>query len=357
MSLKILLNAEPFGFGPAAMIADLFTALRAHCTMLAYSGEGHTLNLQTQLGYDAIYDLTDQPESFAEIVQGFDVFVTAMDWNKALISESVGVPCVLYDALAWYWPQELPIDKVSLYIAQDFYGVEERVSGKGGVIVPPIVKSGQPVDRDTVLLNLGGLQNPYWPNDVVLTYARAVITAFRKSVTGPYVIAANAQIVQAIGGEDIKVFSRDEIMELLPRLRAAVLTPGLGNIYDAAVNSIPTLFLPPANDSQGQQLDLLIDHGVVDSFMDWSDLIEGKINYKADQVQVLTEIKDAISLVSKSPELLSKLDRIFAGHINNLIHQRDSKLTSLILTFGQNGIAEVAFQILNFSKHISQRVA
>ena len=60
---KLLLNAEPFGFGPTAAIASFFSYLRKDFKFLGYLGKGHTLDLQMTLAYDAIYDVSDSSDA------------------------------------------------------------------------------------------------------------------------------------------------------------------------------------------------------------------------------------------------------------------------------------------------------
>src|SRR5690242_5854427 len=49
---RVLVTAEPFGFGPSAAAAHFFPYLRPLVQHLAYAGSGHTLDIQRQLGYD-----------------------------------------------------------------------------------------------------------------------------------------------------------------------------------------------------------------------------------------------------------------------------------------------------------------
>ena len=57
LSQRILMNAEAFGFGPSAAIAEFFPYLRDRVSNLAYIGSGHTLNLQSKLPYNQVFDM------------------------------------------------------------------------------------------------------------------------------------------------------------------------------------------------------------------------------------------------------------------------------------------------------------
>ena len=62
LPLRLLLNAEPFGFGPTAAIAGFFPHLRGNFATIGYMGKKHTLDLQKGLPYDAIHDVTGTPK-------------------------------------------------------------------------------------------------------------------------------------------------------------------------------------------------------------------------------------------------------------------------------------------------------
>src|SRR4051812_3790761 len=106
---RLLLNAEPFGFGPAAAIATIAPLLHAHGMALDYIGEQHTLDLQKGLPYQNIYDITglntlQKSELLESLASQYDYFLTAMDLVMAGLTEQIGLKTIIYDALTWYWP-------------------------------------------------------------------------------------------------------------------------------------------------------------------------------------------------------------------------------------------------------------
>ena len=73
------------------------------------------------------------------------------------------------------------------------------------------------------------------------------------------------------------------------------MTPGLGNIYDAAGLARQAFWLPPTNDSQGQQLRLLLKHGVAPYQGDWHELNcpevpFAEVDYFGDQQEVIKQL-------------------------------------------------------------------
>jgi hypothetical protein len=162
VNIRLLLNAEPFGFGPTAAIAAFLPHLRASFRRLAYAGVGHTLDLQRQLPYDSIHDLTGEPpEVWRSILRDYDAFLTALDYDAASLAVDEGLKVAFYDPLVWYHPKIPDVAKRCFYLVQDFFGVEERLKSDGHLfgnvtIVPPIV-ADHPTDRhpEITLANLG----------------------------------------------------------------------------------------------------------------------------------------------------------------------------------------------------------
>ncbi|HEY8979781.1 MAG TPA: hypothetical protein VIU15_09400 [Streptomyces sp.] len=288
---RILLNAEAFGFGPAAASALLADELAACGAELGYVGGGHTLDLQHRPPYTAVHDITGLGEpARLDVLRGlageYDALLTSMDFALGLTARQAGLRVAVYDALAWFWPGLWPVvqDGSVLHLAQDFFGVRERVAGEPvlagrTVVVPPLVEpgSGWVGGGDQVVVNLGGLRNPFWAADEVETYARLVVEGVRDGVPEPYAVTVvtSEAIVRALGtsvsGVTVATCRRGEILGLLRDAPYAFMTPGLGNIYDAAVSGVPTVLLPATNATQARQAELVTAHGCCDGRIDWSD--------------------------------------------------------------------------------------
>jgi hypothetical protein len=351
---RLLVNAEPFGFGPAAAIARIVPLLVRRGIEVAYIGEKHTLDLQKDLPYSAIYDITDlsQPAKenhMKELANTYDFFFTAMDTAMAEQAQKFGMKTIVYDALTWFWRTIHPsIKSADLYIAQRFFGVEERLKAEAQsfphfkVVSPIVTQYKQAADKTCVLLNLGGLQNPFWSFEDTLLYARAMYDAVKVAVPQhtQLVIATSASIAQALGDPDVKTYSRQEMLKLLATAKYAIMTPGLGNMYDAASFNIPTLWLPPANDSQGQQMHLLTQNNYCDEYIDWSDT-STTIDYTAAKLKVLPDITRALRTSDRK-----KLHALMTKKVKNISVLNDSKTTALLQKFGANGAEEICSTII-----------
>lgn len=378
---RLLLNAEPFGFGPTAAIADCFPFLREHFDKVGYVGVGFTLDLQRPLPYDSLHDVTGVSQELldavlADIFSQYDVFLTALDFGMAEKAKAAGLTVIIYDPLTWYWKTIPPVVKdVDLYIAQDFFGVRERLQSEAHLfnaervrVVPPIIGDVAHASgvRDTVLLNLGGLNNPFWSAEDTLAYARLIVEAFASVaenvdvvITANKCIAANARIAQELAEFGVKNLSRSQMQEVLKGAKFALMTPGLGNVYDAARFDIPTIWLPPANDSQGQQLFMLLEADMVDGHVDWHHLLPGKaIDYSAGQTGVLKKISAAVARTCGSKTAKKVLERHLAESVESVLRAIDYRLetrrssakrppvlsltSQLVDRFGAGGANEVA---------------
>lgn len=356
MPCKILLNAEPFGFGPTAAIASFFPYLKGQVSHIAYIGAGHSLNLQESLPYQHMIESSHMDDNaIMAQMKHYDVFVTAMDFHMAALAKQAGLKVIIYDALTWFWntpPQGFT--SADLYVAQDFIGVKNKLKNimahPNSVTVPPILQH-QDMQRtgEHVLLNFGGLIHPFWSLDDATLYAdkcyKAVVSALPKDEK--LIVSASAPIAQALPHMNAKSYSREQMIHMLQKSKYAFMTSGLGNIYDAAQFNLPTLWLPPSNDSQGMQLELIEKEGMVDASIPWQAL-GMNITYSAPKQEVINTIQQCTQKLDVS-QLSTTIKKIHPL----LCRAQGSKTHQLIQTYGTGGAAQTASEILKFIQEVS----
>ncbi|MFD5894923.1 hypothetical protein [Streptomyces sp. NPDC060366] len=400
---RLLLNAQPFGFGPPAATAALARQLAPLCGELAYFGGGHTLDLQHRPPYHAVYGTTGLSDGerlawLRRLAPRYDLFVTAMDFEEAALARRAGLDVAVYDALTWFWP-EIPATAgdAALYIAQDFFGVRERIAAdpalrRNSVIVPPIIpflpprqiwRPDRPGDgrRRHVLLNLGGLQNPYWEPSDAAAYARLMLDAVRAAQpAGRSVVVTTSRGVTAALGDlesrtevrtdmptevrtDIRTDDGDTVLDLMSGAAYACMTPGLGNIYDAAATGVPTLWLPSANETHHLQARLLSEHGFCDARLDWPDL-GGPADYDVPAsspspvpealtraiVAVIRRLSDARGLSALRDRLADEVAKSTAG-----LGLAPGRARALTERFGHGGTGEAATALVRWAAENSRR--
>jgi hypothetical protein len=364
--LRLLANAEPFGFGPAAAMAEIFPHLRPRLKTMGYIGKGHALDLHGNLPYDKVVDYSapsreEEKARFLETAKDFDVFLTAMDFGAADWAREAGLKVIVYDALAWYWKKPPSLAGTDLYVAQNFLGVEAKVFGSSAhghaVLVPPIVTvpadaGGKP--EDALLVNLGGLSNPFMSDVELEGYARSMMTAADRALDGAFRKAtyttSKAVAAKLEGDWHVETFSPQEVLGRLARSRLALMTSGLGNIFDGAALGKRVIWLPPANDSQGQQVKLLAREGMIDGAIDWHEILDiAPIDYFAPQEEVLRRIAWCFQELAHSPRAQERLAaKIRALHDAMEKEQGPPRLKQLADRFGSGGAAEIGRHVIDW---------
>lgn len=348
---RILLQAEPFGYGPAAAISKIFQELRPAVEWIGYCGSGHTLDLQSDLKYDEIVDL-DAVEAFDRVVKGYDLILTAMDFGFAGKCIRSGVRVAVYDALAWYWPSRPAVlDDVSGYFAQDFMGVRERLDEWGvdcARLVAPLISTsrGTSVGRSGTYMSLGGLANPFWADDLTQLYASGVISVINSIPDcADILIAANHSVRRASRGRATTLGASESEAKFASSSKV-ITTPGLGNIYEIAASGADCLFLPPANDSQGRQLRLLQQNGLCDGLIDWHHILDIEpVDYWSDQRRVLEQLKHLVSEFAASDDAKSRLAACVRRFME--LPRGSARVDQLIEMFGSGGAVQVASGVID----------
>jgi hypothetical protein len=367
--MRVLLNAESFGFGPSAAIAALHPYIK-NCKLievLDYVGNGHSVDLQRKLKYDTVYEM-ESTEEFKNLIVNYDVFITALDFEKALWAQECGVKTIIYDTLLWYW-RKIPqsIYNCDTYIAQDFYGVKERLQDlniSNVHIVPPMIQKNdnnkKKVVKENIVINFGGLENPHWSILVTTQYIKLMLNYLlpllkNMGYENNIIIACSKSHLPYLSQYNVKNYSYTEMQENYKSAKFVIATPGLGNLYECANYEVPSLFLPPGNDSQGQQLEILKSKGLVDNSIDWSDL-GCDIDYKAHQQEVLKSIKGCIEFHSeqKFNEYGLGLGSCFENKIASLIGNENLK--ELFSLFGANGTQLCASHIIQSLERVSNEI-
>ncbi len=366
---RLLLSAEPFGFGPTAAIAEFFPFLRERFATIGYVGTGHTLDLQRPLPYDAIHALPtgegSQAQTLEEIFEQYDLVVTALDFDIAQRAQQAGLKVVIYDPLTWFWTSIHPmVARADLYIAQDFFGVRERIAARkelfrSPLVVPSIIPEDTPEfgPRTHILLNLGGLSNPYWSAEQTSDYARLIVEAFTAAVAHrpePKLIAGNSAITRELHQFGVRNYSLTEFRKVIGTAKCALMTSGLGNIFDSALFGTPTLWLPPANDSQALQRNLLADHGMVDGSLTWDKLVPSQpVDYTKDQRTILQSIAAAVGAACSDTGIKQQLSAAIAHQLLPLADKTGSATSGLLSSFGRGGASQVAAAIFNFAQEMN----
>ena len=293
--LKILLNAEPFGFGPAAAIANIFDLIKDKGYIIDYIGEGHTNDLQLKLNYNKIINISQ----FDSVINDYDYFITAMDFKLAEKAIKRNIKTIFYDALTWFW-KDIKL-KPYAYISQDFVGVETNfnvIECNNKYIINPLLSKHTKQSEKYNVLNFGGLENCYFNDKDTITYIQNIIEPILNHCNIDYILGSVKHVKKLKDRYNIQTLPYEEMQVLLSNTNNLFCTTGLGNIYEANKYKLNTIFLPPTNDSQGQQLEIIKDKILIENNLDWS-LFSNTVNYFASQGEVMNAIKNNIHSFDK----------------------------------------------------------
>jgi len=325
LPLRVLVTAQAFGFGPAAAMAQVFDQLRPRVRYLAFAGAGHTCDLHGNLPYDAVHRLPDvgTAEAFGRLCAEHDAALVSCDVPAGEAAKAAGIPFGFYDPIPWFWPQWSSVfESADLYMCQDFFGVRERVrhASPNVVVVPamlPTFLRAATTRGRHVLVNLGGICNPLHSQETSVSYARLVMTIVPAAARlHSEVHVATSQLIASHTQHEVpaaRTIPPRQVQHLLGTSELAAMTPGLGNIYEAAALAKRVFWLPPANASQGQQLVILQQRRLAPFAADWHDILLGRapIDYWRSDPIVAKDIAGAIDDAWNNPAAVERLRALF----------------------------------------------
>jgi len=271
---QALFIAEAFGFGPSSKLLILARRLLQHQPMgTTFLGDGCAHELCKDGPFDAVVraDPTDLRRGGALYRQlaAADVLVSAMEFSPMGLASEMGLTTVLFDSLLWLWPS-LPCraGAIDWYVCQNFLGVKERAAalhrGQRFLVVPPLTmaEDGEWESGDTVVLNFGGMDNPYAAAGPVLAYAANMLEAVLaecQALSLELQVCGRDWVLQRLRSRfradslRFDTLSPEAFTGRLRQARCLITSPGLETIYEAFTMGVPAYLLPPQNNSQAYQ--------------------------------------------------------------------------------------------------------
>lgn len=359
--MKILLNAEPFGFGPSAITEQVRSILKdnPYVKDISYIGGGLTLNKHNEKDYVRIWDYSVMTEQeIIGVCSDFDYVITAMDTQFSKKAKKSKAKVIYIDALSWYWIKEQAPVEWDYYIYQTF--IDEPLHLKNTQSsnifeIAPILKSPgslasktsikpQKNEKSTILVNLGGLENPFLPLSIFQDYAFKMCTAITSHHTeSKIIIACSASIANALSQFDARPREYTSMQKLYTDCDFVYATSGLGNVLELSNHAKNCIFLPPANDSQGRQLHILIKAGYIHDYIDWSTIKRTSINWYEPQQLLLNKIHKNIQQLDSA-----KLAKCITKKINaTLIPLLNTSLAQLVPTLNKKANFNSLQSVLN----------
>jgi hypothetical protein len=266
--------------------------------------------------------------------------------------------------LTWYWHELSPIiSQADFYVAQNFFGVTERLSREAerfpeNAVVPAIISGLNIREKasETLLVNLGGLSNPFLQDSDLISFAKVVLRSIHEVLEpefqNTYYVTSKAIANGAQNICPVTSMLPHQVQKILNSSKLAIMTSGLGNIFEASTMQKIVIWLPPANDSQGQQIKLLQQHQMIDFAFDWHDILEDEepINYFAPQQEVLKRIASCMQKLAESSKAQAKFRLLLKNALNALQAEQEmtSALSLLADTFEVGGAKQAVESMVQF---------
>jgi hypothetical protein len=328
---RALFIAEAFGYGPASKLLVLLRNFprgpRDHWTFL---GNGCAFELCQHGPFDQFVQA--EPTKLGKLncrpldLASFDVMVSAMEFAPIETARQTGLKTIIFDSLFWMWPELPPaLQLADLYLCQNYLGVRERRntsrSDRNLLIVPPLTFAEKPEGTrgDVVILNLGGMDNPHAPHDLVLAYAFCmvdVIVALCEELKLTVEVYGRSWVIESLRRRfpnTSTIFASLPLEQFIGRLRVArclVTSPGLEVLYEAFTLGVPAFLLPAQNNSQAYQARQLLNEIRLLSGVQWHELLgESALHFERRPEEVIREALTCARQLHSRPAALGQLRR------------------------------------------------
>ena len=255
--------------------------------------------------------------------------------------------------------------KVEVYAIQNFPGTSQKLSRMkpdNPIVVGPIVdKPVLPLKKlDQITLSFGGLES--WlikigvDSDYPFIIASILVKAIQESHTkDKLLVTGNSACMTKLretykshAGIEFACLSHKRFLEELSKSRLFLTSPGLGATYEAFSHSIPTVFLPPQNYSQFQQLKLLRANGAAPYSFHWVDAYpDTDLPFDCEEnegVKTILQIIHRFGQDEKARDKLKKiLTRMMAIDLKDIVNSQRNFLQQM----GSNGVNDLVNSIVN----------
>jgi hypothetical protein len=339
MAIRILCDAIPFCFGPAAaletLLRDLGTSaeLSLEVEVLA-TGSTHEFLERSDLSLSLLPVDSEDPEALARLdLRPYTAFLTICNPVSLRAARTRGLPSAYVDFLLWMHNGAAGDHfGADLYLAENYPGTPEWIQRRGGeipslAIIPPLV---QPAVRNpkpgTLLVGFGGMYSRLTIPGVNTDYAAYVteqlLAAFPPSrferilLAGPKGLQPLIEpLLEGFSGATFHSFSHREFLQALGECEAFLSHPGLYAPFEAMLGGVPTGFMPPSNYTQILQLRHFRACGMADYSFSWDDLGGNLIPSDLPEPEGVTTVLHEIAAAERSPKTSETLRAAFTAFL------------------------------------------
>lgn len=328
-SKRILCVAEAFGFGPASKLIAFLKLNLFPGYELTFLGNSCAYELCKHEPFNRIInaDPTDiSPEStLMKEIKNHDIFISSMEFKAISHVNKSGLKIIIIDSLFWMWSKTpCKLEHIDLYLCQNFIHVNERCSlikSNNLFTIFPLTLSKQKTlkneNKNKILLNFGGMDNPFAKKELLIVYAMCMFDIVQQICTKlkleleVYGREWIIEILKPYYTNTVTTYGSLPINKFVDRLSEAygiITSPGLEVLYESFTSKIPIYLLPPQNNSQAHQAELLQLENPELPGPQYPDLISStQVTKGINPSNEICQILDSVDKLKKDDLALKKL--------------------------------------------------
>lgn len=340
MATRILCDAVPFCFGPAAALETLLHQLGCSAELsleveVLATGSTREFLERSELPLSLLPVDSEDPEALARLdLRPYTAFLTICNPVSWRAVRSRGLPSAYVDFLLWMHSGAACAHfGADLYLAENYPGTSEWIQRRGReipslVTIPPLV---QPAIRNpkpgTLLVGFGGMYSRLTVPGINTNYAVYVTEQLLAAlaperfeqivIAGPRGLRPLIEpLLESFSGVTFHSFSHREFLQALGECEAFLSHPGLYAPFEAMLGGIPTGFLPPSNYTQILQLRHFRSCGMADFSFSWDDLGEDLIPADLPEPEGVAAVLREIASAERSRDASAALRRALTSFLS-----------------------------------------
>ena len=360
----VIFFSNPFGFGPTGKTVALIEELLKHwngCIVYAASSmclEPLSNDIKSKIIIESINER--DPEQIREVLLKYNNPLVICTLNRAAIktAKSLSLTAIFVDSLAWLW-KEIPEEYLlaDTYYCFDIFGVSSKLPANKNIrTIPPIFGELPEVranKKNNVLLHIGGFKNPF-QDSMSFSYLNLLTKGLNESTTNKEIIVTGGSeaieyLAKNVHRDNIlfRTLDRGSFLDELSSTNHFVTTSGLTATLESFALYTPTSFIPPTNLSQWHILKLLVKQGVINSYIEWEDLIASTTDLSLlDEKTAMPIFSQLAKSVSESEDVLKHFLSQFDSLLNNV--PSIANQNTFIEKLGTNGSEIVISELLPY---------
>jgi hypothetical protein len=338
MPIRLLCDAIPFCYGPAAALETFLKALFVACPdtpEVEVLASGSTLELLDRSGLPIklLPIDSEDPAALDRVPFGsYDAFFNVCNPASYAVARRSATPIAYLDFLLWmHTGARADHFDADLYLAENYPGTSAWVAQRGHevanlVVVPPLIAPPQfrRPESGFLLIGLGGLYSrltiPGRNNNYARYVVRNVLEAIPSGRFSRVVIAGPAQLASLMGegmpaeGQvEYASLSHDDFVATLECVELFVSHPGLYAAFEAMMSGVPTVFLPPSNYTQVLQLRHYRAAGLAEGSFSWEDAGLQAVPDGLPEAEGVRAVLEVVGSAERSPSVAPALRAVLSA--------------------------------------------